>query len=79
MTDVLIRNVPDEILETLKKSAADQEHSLQQELLTALEEAARRKSREEHLKFVEELQEQLARTGRVSSDSVDLIREDRDR
>jgi plasmid stability protein len=79
MTDVLIRNVPDHILETLKKSAADHEHSLQQELLNALEEAVRLRSREEHLKFADEMRERLAKSGRTFTDSVDLIREDRER
>ena len=78
MADVLVRNVPDAVLEGLKRRAAERRRSLQGELLEILE-AAARPSREEHAQFAAEMRERLARTGRSFSNSVDLIREDRDR
>jgi plasmid stability protein len=79
MTDVLIRDVPDHVLEWLKRQAELNHRSLQGELLTILEGAVRRRSREEHAKFAAEMRERLAKTGRVFGDSVELIREDRER
>ena len=80
MADVLVRNVPEPILEALKRQAEEHYCSLQGELLAILEEAvALRRSREEHAKFAAQMRERLAKTGRTFSDSVDLIREDRDR
>jgi plasmid stability protein len=80
MTDVLVRNVPEDILDRLKQRADEHHRSLQGELLTILEEAARaRLSPDEHLRLADELRERLARSGRVFRDSVEDLREDRAR
>jgi plasmid stability protein len=78
MADVLVRDVPQEILEILKRRAAENRRSLQQELLLLLEEAARK----ENLKAIEaaaQIRERLAGYGRTYADSTGLIREDRER
>jgi plasmid stability protein len=76
MTDVLIRNLDERVLERLKARAARHGRSLQAEAKWVLERAAGPDR--------EELAEMLARwrsrfEGRGLGDSSDLIREDRDR
>lgn len=78
MPNVLIRNIDERTLENLKKRAEANNRSLQAELKTILDmhgsvdfEQAKRLMRESIEKYKAE--------GRVFSDSVDLIREDRDR
>lgn len=78
MTDVLIRNVPPPVLDKLKKRASRNMRSLQQELLTILEDAAGA----DELKAAEAanmVRERLAAYNRDFSDSTKSIREDRDR
>ena len=82
MSDVLIRNVPEGVLETLKRRAEEHRRSLQGELLTILEEAAAEPSQadlEEFIRAAAAMRERLASTGRTFSDSGELVREDRDR
>ncbi|MDX1638958.1 MAG: hypothetical protein R3281_13375 [Balneolaceae bacterium] len=78
MSDVLIRNIDEDTLKKLKKKAAANNRSLQEELKNLLEshagpdiEEVRRMVRENLAKYRAE--------GRMFSDSVDDIREDRDR
>ena len=78
MPDVLIRNLDKETLDKLKKKAAANNRSLQEELKNLLErhagpdiEKIRKIARESIKKYKEE--------GRKFSDSVDDIREERNR
>jgi plasmid stability protein len=77
MADILIRRLPKEVVSRLKKRAASKGRSLQAELKEVLVEAAR----PDDLAKVREIARQLRlRTkGRPQTDSVDLLREDRDR
>jgi hypothetical protein len=68
------------MLEALKRRAAANRRSLQQELLWLLEiTAAEEPDREEAIRAADTIRERLARSGRVFSDSTELIREDRSR
>jgi len=78
MADVLIRNVPDQVLCTLKKRAADNKRSLQQELIVILEDAALRDKAKAADSAVL-IRERLSEYGRDFSDSTEMIREDRKR
>ncbi|GFN23681.1 MAG: Arc family DNA-binding protein [Thermoanaerobacteraceae bacterium] len=78
MPDVLIRNVSREVLATLKQRAAAKGRSLQAELHKILEEAAGEKGLD-GTKLAAEIRKQLQAKGKGYSDSVDLIREDRER
>ena len=78
MTDILIRNVPEEILSKLREKAANNKRSLQQELLLLIESAA------EEDKFnvassASIIREKLTAYEKSYSDSTELIREDRSR
>jgi plasmid stability protein len=78
MPDVLIRDVPTEILDNLKRKASRHGRSLQQELAILLE----REGREPAVDYAERarlMREKIARYAPNQSDSVDLIREDRER
>ena len=76
MADVLIRNVPQRVLSRLKKRAAAHGRSLQAELKQVLVDGAG-----PDLSKVRRLAARMRRelAGRPQSDSVDLVREDRDR
>jgi len=68
------------MLEALKRRAAANRRSLQQELLWLLEiTAADETDRETAIRAADAIRERLARSGRVFSDSTELIREDRSR
>ncbi len=78
MPDLLIRNVPEKIIDTLKRKAAGNRHSLQQELLLIVEQAAR----EDHIKntdYAAMVRERLQSYGNQFTDSTESIRSDRDR
>jgi plasmid stability protein len=77
MADILIRRLPKEVVSRLKKRAAEKGRSLQAELKEVLVEAAR----PDDLAKVREIARQLRlRTkGRPQTDSVELLREDRER
>ena len=79
MPDVLVRDVPDDVLEALKRRAAEHRRSLQQELLRILETTAREPTRQMAIQAAATIRERLARSGRTFSDSADLLREDRQR
>lgn len=79
MTDVLIRNVPDSILEPIKRWAQEDRRSLQAEPLTMLQGAIdERVRRERHLRLADELRTSLELTGRDFGDSAIELRESRD-
>ena len=77
MADVLVRGVPKEVVSRLKKRAASKGRSLQAELKELLVDAARPND----LAKVREIARQmrLRTSARPQTDSVDLVREDRDR
>ncbi len=78
MADLLVRDVPAEIVTGLKKRAADNKRSMQQELLLILEGAAL-KDQLEAAKAADIVRERLAGYGSSYTDSTVLIREDRER
>lgn len=76
--DVLIRNIDEEILEKLKKKAAANNRSLQEELKELLENHAG-PDIEEVRNMVREELKKYRKAGRKFSDSTKDIREDRER
>jgi plasmid stability protein len=78
MAQVLVRNLTDKVVARLKKRAKNRGRSLQAEVKTILEEAAKDVP-EDFWKEADRIREQLQRSGRTFSDSAALIREDRDR
>lgn len=78
MSDVLIRNIDEETLKKLKKKAAANNRSLQEELKNLLESHAG-PDIEEVRSMVRETLAKYRAEGRMFSDSVDDIREDRER
>ena len=78
MADLLVRDVPVEVVANLKKRASDNKRSMQQELLLILEEAALK----EQLQAADAaavVRERLAGYGACYTDSAEAIREDRER
>jgi plasmid stability protein len=78
MADLLVRDVPVEVVANLKKRASDNKRSMQQELLFILEEAALK----EQLQAADAaavVRERLAGYGTAYTDSTVAIREDRQR
>lgn len=78
MAQVLVRNLTDSVVARLKKRAKTRGRSLQGEVKTILEEAAKN-APEDFWKEADRIREQLKRTGRKFSDSAALSREDWDR
>jgi len=76
--NVLIRNIDEETLSKLKKKAAANNRSLQEELKSLLEQYAG-PDIEETRKMVRETLEKYRKEGRMFSDSTKDIREDRER
>jgi plasmid stability protein len=80
MPDVLIRNVPASVVDALKQRAERHERSFQQELIEILVQAgAQSTDRWTAAEGAAAIRARLAATRRVFGDSVDLIREDRER
>jgi plasmid stability protein len=79
MPDVLVRGVPQVTLDALKARAAEQQRSLQQELLRILEGAAQEAAGRDPAAVAAAVRARLARPGRRFSDSTPVIREDRER
>lgn len=78
MANVTVRNIDDEVIASLKAQAKTNHRSLEGEIRHVLAQQALRSAR------VEEFRERTARLhsltqGRPQTDSVTLIREDRDR
>jgi plasmid stability protein len=76
VTQMLVRDLPPEVVERLKNRARSNGRSLQKEVRAILEGAARRYTMAEARKVSEGWHERLA--GTEHSDSAELIREDRD-
>ena len=79
MANVTIRNLDDEVVETLKAQAKAHNRSLEAELRQLLTEAAQLwKSREAFRKDTERIRKMTPKD-RIQTDSVELLRGDRDR
>jgi antitoxin FitA len=76
MGQVLVRNLPTEVVKKLKSRAKQHRRSLQEELKDILEQAAEHNVKDVQAK-VNKVRKLLA--GRKFSDSSDLIRQDRAR
>lgn len=79
VSDVLIRNVPEPVLDELKRRARQHRRSLQQELLSVLEDAAAEAPRPTPAELAATIRARLAQSGRRFGDSAELLREDRER
>jgi plasmid stability protein len=77
MAQVLVRQLPDQVVARLKKRAKEHGRSLQAEVKTILEEAAL--DYEQAWKRIDALRAKLKQSSKTFGDSADLIREDRDR
>jgi plasmid stability protein len=75
MAQVLIRNLPEDVVERLKARALNKGHSLEQELREIVT-AAAPLTTEQKLAIIDRF---LARSPMSKQDSTDLIRQDRDR
>ena len=78
MSDILVRGMKSSTVQKLKARAKRNHRSLQSEAKQILENAAGY-SMEEFLAGAAELRKKLGADGRVVSDSVELLREDRER
>ncbi len=78
MADVLIRNIDQETLDRLKARADFNNRSLQEELKELLEDYSG-VNRDKSVEIIREIQERYKASGRIFPDSVDMIREDRER
>ena len=76
MPQVLIRNMDSDVIEKLRRRASDNRRSLEAELRVILERAAGEPTADP-LQLVKRVQEMFE--GRRLRDSVELIREDRER
>ncbi len=76
MGQVLVRNLPTEVVRKLKRRAQQHRRSLQEELKDILEQAAQQNAQNVQAK-VNQVRKLFA--GRKFSDSSDLIRQDRAR
>ena len=77
MTQMLVRDLPPEVVERLKERARSNGRSLQKEVKAILEGAAKTYTMAEAREVTGRWQGRFA--GREFSDSAELIREDRDR
>lgn len=78
MPEILVKDVPCEILEVLKLRASTNHRSLQQELLTILMDAAK-PDLPRAVEAADRIREKLAEYGRHYGDSSDMIGDDRER
>ena len=78
MAQILIRNLDDETVARLKARASQYGRSLQSEVKLIIEEAARQ-NHAQVWEAIHQFRQRLQQSGRAFSDSVELIREDRDR
>lgn len=78
MANVLIRNIPEEVLDRLRNAAKSHKRSLQQELRLALEKTVDQSSPDIFQK-ASDLRKKLRKKGVRFTDSAGLLREDRDR
>jgi plasmid stability protein len=79
MSDVLLRDVPEPLLDALRERADHHQRSVEGEVLTILEEAVRGSVRPDPVQAARVIHDRLAATGRAFSDTVETLREDRAR
>lgn len=79
MPHVLVRNVPQDTLEALKKRAEGKRRSLQRELLDILEVSAKETVARDPAELAAAIRRRLGRGGRAFGDSAKAVREDRER
>jgi plasmid stability protein len=80
MSDILVRDVPDEVVSALKERAARNGRSLQREVMLILEGSTKEEARRRAaLAAADEIRNRLAASGRTFGDSVEDLREDRAR
>lgn len=77
MSQLLVRNLQEEVVESLKHRAKANHRSLQAELALILENAAKVQPAD-FWKSSAKIREQLAKSNTLFSDSTKLVREDRD-
>ena len=77
MPNILIRNLDNDTLKRLKERAAANRRSVQAEAKEIIERSAREKSHEELRRELEEFSKRFE--GRKMTDTVELLREDRER
>ena len=78
MANVLVRNIPDEVLDRIKNMAKRRNRSLQQELSEAIENIANQSS-VDFFQKAKELREKLRKKKVRFTDSAKLLGEDRAR
>lgn len=78
MATVTIRNLEDAVVERLKARARDNERSLEAEIRALLTEVSERPSRKAFIALAERIAA-MTPEGIEQTDSVELLREDRDR
>jgi plasmid stability protein len=78
VANVLIRDIPDEVMKRFKSMAKRNKRSLQQELKMVLENTANHSSSDIFLK-TSQLRERLRKKARRFTDSAELLRKDRSR
>lgn len=79
MPDILVRDLSKQTVDNLKRRAKLRHRSLQQEVRMVLEDAATVGSLADFGERAKRLREKIRRHHPNQSDSVDLIREDRER
>lgn len=80
MSDILVRDVPQDLLELLKERAARNGRSLQREVMLIIESGIKEEvRRKDALAAADAIRNRLAATGRDFGNSVDDLREDRAR
>lgn len=79
MPNLLVRDVPEHVVQTLKRRAASRHRSLQQEMLDILEHAAEQPTETTAAEVAATIRERLAAQGIAFEDSTPLIRFDRER
>ena len=79
MADLVVRDVPEHVVRSLKRRAARRRRSLQQELVSILESAAEEPVGLSPAQVAAAIRNHLAQTGRTFSDSARLVRGDRQR
>lgn len=79
MPNLLVRDVPERVVETLKRRAASHHRSLQQEMLQILEQATEQPSEMTAVDIATAIRERLSEKGIAFADSTPLIRADRER
>ncbi len=79
MADILLRGLSKSTVDRLKRRAKKNGRSLQSELKTMLDREARAQSIDDAIERAREIRSSMPESGEGAADSVELIREDRER